>query len=237
MMNHLQVRREVTTLLEQHRGVLKREHFDGGVICHLQKRPEAAAAAALREIGRRTDFSSANNKPAFLTHWLMKLAAADELGPAVPNGMPLVHCHCSQRTSVLPRTWNVQCSALVVVLIQRNHECEGTSSDSWITEAKTCGAERVLAPTQKSSLQKPDLRRLPRATASAIEKLVDSSPWIDWRHFDAGVMKVLQQLALSAEDNALAEIRQVEVSELSSVKNMPAYLNKCFNNRLWKVRY
>ena len=50
-------------------------------------------------------------------------------------------------------------------------------------------------------------------------------------------MKVLQQLALSAEDNALAEIRQVEVSELSSVKNMPAYLNKCFNNRLWKVRY
>lgn len=71
----------------------------------------------------------------------------------------------------------------------------------------------------------------------AIEKLVDASPWIDWRHFDGGVMKVLQQLALTAQDDALAEIRQVEVSELSSVKNMPAYLNKCFNNRLWKVRY
>jgi hypothetical protein len=47
----------------------------------------------------------------------------------------------------------------------------------------------------------------------------------------------LQQLASCAEDDALAEIRQVEVSELSSVKNMPAYLNKCFNNRLWKTRY
>lgn len=29
---------------------------------------------------------------------------------------------------------------------------------------------------------------------------------------------------------------QVEDSDLASVKNMPAYLNKCFNNRLWKVR-
>lgn len=76
----MQVRREVYTLLEQHRGVLKPEHFDGGVICHLQKRSEAAAAAALREIGRRTDFSSANNKPAFLTHWLMKLAAPEDSG-------------------------------------------------------------------------------------------------------------------------------------------------------------
>lgn len=49
-------------------------------------------------------------------------------------------------------------------------------------------------------------------------------------------MKVLQQLASAAESDAVSELRQVEVTELSSVKNMPAYLNKCFNNRLWKVR-
>jgi hypothetical protein len=59
---------------------------------------------------------------------------------------------------------------------------------------------------------------------------------IDWRHFDAGVMKVLQQLASTAEIEAVSELRQVEVTELSTVKNMPAYLNKCFNNRLWKAR-
>jgi hypothetical protein len=59
---------------------------------------------------------------------------------------------------------------------------------------------------------------------------------IDWRHFDAGVMKVLQQLASTAESDAVSELRQVEVTELSTVKNMPAYLNKCFNNRLWKAR-
>jgi hypothetical protein len=82
----------------------------------------------------------------------------------------------------------------------------------------------------------PDLRRLPRSVQVAVEHLVESSPWIDWRHFDAGVMKVLQQLASAAEADTVSELRQVEVTELSSVKNMPAYLNKCFNNRLWKVR-
>jgi hypothetical protein len=71
---------------------------------------------------------------------------------------------------------------------------------------------------------------------AAVDRLVASSPWVEWRHFDAGVMKVLQQLAGSSEADALCEMRQVEASELSSVKNMPAYLNKCFNNRLWKVR-
>lgn len=87
-----------------------------------------------------------------------------------------------------------------------------------------------------SHASKPDLRRLPRGAAAALESLVDVSPWIEWRHFDAGVLKVLQQLAAQSEGEALAEIRQVEASELSSVKNMPAYLNKCFNNRLWKQR-
>lgn len=79
----VQVRKEVTALLEQHRGILHPEHFDGGVICHLQKRSETAAANALREIGRRNDFPAANNKPAYLTHWLMKLAAPEE-----PSSLP-----------------------------------------------------------------------------------------------------------------------------------------------------
>lgn len=83
---------------------------------------------------------------------------------------------------------------------------------------------------------RPDLRRLPPSVQSAVESLVDTSPWVDWRHFDAGVMKVLQQLAVDAETETVSELQQVAITELSSVKNMPAYLNKCFNNRLWKPR-
>ena len=96
----------------------------------------------------------------------------------------------------------------------------------------------VLGAVSKiaSRSPKPDMRKLPRGIAKAVEDLVDSSQWLDWRHFDAGVMKVLQQLALANEQEAFIELQQVEDSELSSVKNMPAYLNKCFNNRLWKVR-
>jgi hypothetical protein len=104
-----------------------------------------------------------------------------------------------------------------------------------VNTVSLCFAAKAAGKSGTS--QKPDLRRLPRSVQSAVEQLVDASPWIDWRHFDAGVMKVLQQLSMSAEADTLAEIRQVEISELSSVKNMPAYLNKCFNNRLWKVRY
>ena len=83
---------------------------------------------------------------------------------------------------------------------------------------------------------RPDMRRLPASVQSAVESLVDTSPWVDWRHFDAGVMKVLQQLAADAEAETVSELQQVAITELSSVKNMPAYLNKCFNNRLWKPR-
>ena len=67
--------------------------------------------------------------------------------------------------------------------------------------------------------------------AKAVEELVEASQWLDWRHLDAGVMKVLQQLSHVSEDEAFTELQQIEDSDLSSVKNMPAYLNKCFNNR------
>lgn len=82
------VRREVVALVDLHSDSLSLSHFDAGVLSHLQRRPEPLVAAALREIARRPDLPSASNKPAYLTHWLMKLA--DD--PAIPTlaGLPPV---------------------------------------------------------------------------------------------------------------------------------------------------
>lgn len=82
------VRREVIALVDIHSDSLSLSHFDAGVLSHLQRRPEPLVAAALREIARRPDLPSASNKPAYLTHWLMKLA--DD--PAIPTlaGVPSV---------------------------------------------------------------------------------------------------------------------------------------------------
>lgn len=68
------VRREVVALVDLHSDSLSLTHFDAGVLSHLQRRPEALVAAAVREIARRPDLPAASNKPAYLTHWLMKLA-------------------------------------------------------------------------------------------------------------------------------------------------------------------
>jgi hypothetical protein len=77
----LQVRREVVALVDANPGILRLSHFDDGVMCHLQRRPEPLVAAALREIGRRTDLPGATNKSAYLTHWLMRFA--DD--PSIPS--------------------------------------------------------------------------------------------------------------------------------------------------------
>ena len=193
------MRREVAALLDAHRGVLKAEHFDSGVICHLQRRTESAAAAALREIGRRTDFTTANNKPAYLTHWLMKLAASEDgsagSSAAAPDLLLVLSC-----CEVARRTQNAR------VLRLRSHALPGREALRYamVTMSSIIPDARQAATSSRSAGRpgsqnanhsgsgtgKPDLRRLPRATASAIEKLVESSPWIEWRHLDAGVLKV-----------------------------------------------
>lgn len=68
-------------MVDAHPGALRLSHFDEGVMCHLQRRPEPLVAAALREISRRTDLAGATNKSAYLTHWLMRFA--DD--PAIPS--------------------------------------------------------------------------------------------------------------------------------------------------------
>lgn len=93
----MQVRTEIQALVDQHAGVLRMEHFDAGVVCHLQRKPESVAVAALREIAKRSDFFTANNMPAYLTHWLMKLGCEETPPPHLSSaGARLSGALCKQ---------------------------------------------------------------------------------------------------------------------------------------------
>jgi hypothetical protein len=142
----LQVRKEVSVLLEQHRGILQPEHFDSGVICHLQKRSEMAAANALREIGRRIDFPAANNKPAYLTHWLMKLAAPEEPSSLRQPGV-LSHALLSLCLSDAYRPVQkicTQCAVLVLAANQRQHHASLSQSAYFMTSTQASWPCRSL---------------------------------------------------------------------------------------------
>ncbi len=80
------------------------------------------------------------------------------------------------------------------------------------------------------------LQKLPPRVYRRLEELVGSCAHLDWKHFDAGVVKVLGQLARIAEADVLEELALLESSDLSNIQNYPAYLNKRLNNRLWSRR-
>jgi hypothetical protein len=69
-----------------------------------------------------------------------------------------------------------------------------------------------------------------------VEEAVASSGQLQWHHFDAGVVKVLAELARLSEDDVFEELEQLKRSDLKSLQHVPAYLNKRLNNRLWQRR-
>ncbi|GBF93306.1 hypothetical protein Rsub_06038 [Raphidocelis subcapitata] len=68
-----------------------------------------------------------------------------------------------------------------------------------------------------------------------VEEAVASSH-LEWHHFDAGVVKVLAELARLSEDDVFEELEALRRSDLKSLQHVPAYLNKRLNNRLWQRR-
>lgn len=69
-----------------------------------------------------------------------------------------------------------------------------------------------------------------------VEEAVASSSHLQWHHFDAGVVKVLAELARLSEEDVFDELAQLQRSDLKSLQHVPAYLNKRLNNRLWQRR-
>jgi hypothetical protein len=80
------------------------------------------------------------------------------------------------------------------------------------------------------------LQKLPLKVFKQVEALVAHSPYLEWRHFDAGVIKVLAQLSKLCEGDVTEELELLAATDLSNVEYMPAYLNKRLNNRLWSRR-
>lgn len=80
------------------------------------------------------------------------------------------------------------------------------------------------------------LQKLPLRVYKRLEEVVNSCTYLEWKHFDAGVIKVLSQLAKIAPEDVFEELEVLENTDLSNVEYMPAYLNKRLNNRLWSRR-
>lgn len=80
------------------------------------------------------------------------------------------------------------------------------------------------------------LQKLPQKVFKKLEASIAACSFLEWKHFDAGVMKVLVQLAELAESDVIEELEMLQTADLSNVEYMPAYLNKRLNNRLWSRR-
>ncbi|KXZ54229.1 hypothetical protein GPECTOR_5g320 [Gonium pectorale] len=80
------------------------------------------------------------------------------------------------------------------------------------------------------------LQRLPLRVYKRLEEVINKCSYMEWKHFDAGVVKVMAQLAEIGEDDVFEELELLKSTDLSNVEYMPAYLNKRLNNRLWSRR-
>lgn len=98
------------------------------------------------------------------------------------------------------------------------------------------GSNVPSAPGTTPAAAKLLLQKLPLRVFRRLEEIVNRSSDLDWKHFDAGVVKVLGQLAELSDEDVTEELDLLNSTDLSSVEYMPAYLNKRLNNRLWSKR-
>ncbi|GLI62390.1 hypothetical protein VaNZ11_005009 [Volvox africanus] len=80
------------------------------------------------------------------------------------------------------------------------------------------------------------LQKLPLRVYKRLEEVINRCSYMEWKHFDAGVVKVMAQLSEIGEDDVFEELELLKSTDLSNVEYMPAYLNKRLNNRLWSRR-
>ncbi|GFR50616.1 hypothetical protein Agub_g12700 [Astrephomene gubernaculifera] len=105
--------------------------------------------------------------------------------------------------------------------------------------AGTAGASLPSATVRANSTpvsSKAILQKLPLRVYRRLEEVIAKCSYMEWKHFDAGVVKVMAQLSEMCEEDVFEELELLQSTDLSNVEYMPAYLNKRLNNRLWSRR-
>ncbi|WIA08480.1 hypothetical protein OEZ85_007916 [Tetradesmus obliquus] len=244
---------EVQGLVGQFNGVLKAEDFDEGVVHQLNaKRSEEEAVAAVRHIAHY-DLANIQHMAAYLNHLVKHYnhgAAAAAAAAAADGAAALGHAAAGLNGAV--RTGSAggisaggggqlqACSLGSTLGSSRGGSGAGGVPGSAAAAAAAggnlgaFGGQIRLASVPVST--KSMLQKLPLKVFRQLEALVASCAYLEWRHFDAGVVKVLAQLSKLCEADVFEELELLAATDLSNVEYMPAYLNKRLNNKLWSRR-
>uniref|UniRef100_A0A383VQL5 Heterogeneous nuclear ribonucleoprotein Q acidic domain-containing protein n=1 Tax=Tetradesmus obliquus TaxID=3088 RepID=A0A383VQL5_TETOB len=247
------VRAEVQGLVGQFNGVLKAEDFDEGVVHQLNaKRSEEEAVAAVRHIAHY-DLANIQHMAAYLNHLVKHYnhGAAAAAAAAAADGAAALAGHAAAGLNGAVRTGSAggisagggqlqACSLGSTLGSSRGGSGAGGVPGSAAAAAAAggnlgaFGGQIRLASVPVST--KSMLQKLPLKVFRQLEALVASCAYLEWRHFDAGVVKVLAQLSKLCEADVFEELELLAATDLSNVEYMPAYLNKRLNNKLWSRR-
>ncbi|WIA28538.1 hypothetical protein OEZ86_011080 [Tetradesmus obliquus] len=243
---------EVQGLVGQFNGVLKPEDFDEGVVHQLNaKRSEEEAVAAVRHIAHY-DLANIQHMAAYLNHLVKHYnhGAAAAAAAAAADGAAALAGHAAAGLNGAVRTGSAggisaggggqlqACSLGSTLGSSRGGSGAGGVPGSAAAAAGgnlgAFGGQIRLASVPVST--KSMLQKLPLKVFRQLEALVASCAYLEWRHFDAGVVKVLAQLSKLCEADVFEELELLAATDLSNVEYMPAYLNKRLNNKLWSRR-
>ena len=193
---------------------LRLDDFDEGVVHQLnQKRSEDEAVAALRALSGG-DVSMLQHPAAYLNHIIKGFHSSSSI--SVQSGM-----------ANLPSVGSG---------VSHQHLAAQNGGGGLGASRMASGTNPLSAPGTTPVTAKLLLQKLPLRVFKRLEEIVSRSNDLDWKHFDAGVIKVLGQLSELGDEDVTEELELLNSTDLSAVEYMPAYLNKRLNNRLWSKR-
>eukprot|EP00879_Flechtneria_rotunda_P002224 GHRR01002410.1.p1 GENE.GHRR01002410.1~~GHRR01002410.1.p1 ORF type:complete len:1011 (+),score=410.17 GHRR01002410.1:278-3310(+) len=198
------VRSEVLALIAQFDGVLKVDDIDDGIVHQLNtKRSEGEAVAAVRHIANY-DLANIQHMAAYLNHLVKHYnhAAASESGNTsaahmAVNGMSGMGSTGSANGSSISQSvlLGQQPSSLGSTLGGSGKSNSGSGATAGAAAGGSSlgayGGQIRLASVPVST--KSMLQKLPLKVFKQLEQLVAKCAYLEWRHFDAGVVKVGQQ--------------------------------------------